>query len=49
MIAFPILFTVVYLWNVIVSVDARRWNDTGRGTIIFEEAWTIPDLLDQQK
>lgn len=24
---------------------SRRWNDTGKGTIAFEEAWTIPELL----
>ncbi|KAJ3972532.1 amidohydrolase 2 [Lentinula raphanica] len=23
---------------------ARVWNDTGRGTIAFEEAWSIPEL-----
>ncbi|KAF8585050.1 amidohydrolase 2 [Ramaria rubella] len=31
------------------SISARRWNDTGKGTIILEEAWTIPDLLFQQR
>ena len=45
---FQSLFAAVCL-GVMVSVDARRWNDTGRGTIIFEEAWTIPELLDTQK
>ncbi|KAG7087420.1 hypothetical protein E1B28_013388 [Marasmius oreades] len=24
---------------------ARKWNDTGKGTIVFEEAWTVPELL----
>jgi len=28
-------------------VLARKWNDTGKGTIIFEEAWTVPELIDQ--
>lgn len=32
-----------------VSINARVWNDTGKGTIIFEEAWTIPELINQQK
>ncbi|KAJ7220586.1 amidohydrolase 2 [Mycena pura] len=27
-------------------VLARKWHDTGSGTIIFEEAWTIPALID---
>jgi len=25
--------------------QARVWNNTGHGTIAFEEAWTIPELL----
>ncbi|KAE9395134.1 amidohydrolase 2 [Gymnopus androsaceus JB14] len=25
--------------------QARVWNNTGTGTIVFEEAWTIPELL----
>ncbi|KAI0310495.1 hypothetical protein OF83DRAFT_1154866 [Amylostereum chailletii] len=29
------------------ALGARQWNDTGVGTIIFEEAWTIPELLFQ--
>ncbi|KAJ7230068.1 hypothetical protein GGX14DRAFT_384027 [Mycena pura] len=28
-------------------VAARRWNDTGKGSIAFEEAWTIPELISQ--
>ncbi|KAJ7902037.1 hypothetical protein B0H14DRAFT_2669633 [Mycena olivaceomarginata] len=27
--------------------SARRWNDTGKGTIIFEEAWSTPALINQ--
>lgn len=30
---------------VTVGVKARDWHDTGTGTIIFEEAWTTPELL----
>ena len=29
------------------GVQGRRFNDTGTGTIIFEEAWTIPELIFQ--
>lgn len=29
------------------NADARKFNDTGVGTIIFEEAWTVPELLFQ--
>ncbi|KAF8200322.1 amidohydrolase 2 [Pholiota molesta] len=25
----------------------REWRDTGTGTIVLEEAWTIPELVDQ--
>ncbi|KAF9007027.1 amidohydrolase 2 [Cyathus striatus] len=28
-------------------VSARTWHNTGNGTIIFEEAWTIPELIFQ--
>ncbi|KAF9059551.1 amidohydrolase 2 [Rhodocollybia butyracea] len=28
-----------------VSIYARVWNDTGTGTIVLEEAWTIPELM----
>ena len=24
----------------------RKWNYIGKGTVAFEEAWTIPELLD---
>ncbi|KAF9072528.1 amidohydrolase 2 [Rhodocollybia butyracea] len=30
-----------------VSIHARVWNDTGTGTIVLEEAWTIPELSTQ--
>ena len=43
---FPLL--PVVLLSFLVSINARPWNDTGSGTIIFEEAWTIPELIDQQ-
>ncbi|KAI0672544.1 amidohydrolase 2 [Trametes maxima] len=30
------------------TAGARRvWNDTGRGSIVFEEAWTIPEFIGQ--
>ena len=28
-------------------VSGRKWRDTGTGTIVFEEAWTIPELAFQ--
>ncbi|GJJ14965.1 hypothetical protein Clacol_009235 [Clathrus columnatus] len=28
-------------------VTSREWNNTGRGLIAFEEAWTVPELLIQ--
>ncbi|KAF8153948.1 amidohydrolase 2 [Crassisporium funariophilum] len=28
-------------------ITARKWRDSGSGSIIFEEAWTIPELLFQ--
>lgn len=30
---------------VVLRVNSRDWHNTGTGTIIFEEAWTIPELL----
>lgn len=38
------LLTVVATWY---GAHGRRFNDTGSGTIIFEEAWTIPELAFQ--
>jgi hypothetical protein len=26
------------------SVQSRKWHDTGKGSIIFEEAVTLPNL-----
>jgi hypothetical protein len=40
---------IASFFSFFVSIDARAWNDTGKGAIIFEEAWTIPELADQQK
>ncbi|KAJ7188036.1 amidohydrolase 2 [Mycena filopes] len=41
-------FRLVYFSLAILPlVCGRKWNDTGKGTIIFEEAWTIPALVDQ--
>ncbi|KAK7441823.1 hypothetical protein VKT23_016485 [Stygiomarasmius scandens] len=34
---------VTFLTNIAFCV-ARVWNDTGVGTIVFEEAWTIPGV-----
>ncbi|KAF7361714.1 hypothetical protein MVEN_00515100 [Mycena venus] len=31
--------------TILQPVLARQWNDTGKGTIIFEEAWIIPALI----
>ncbi|KAJ3813427.1 amidohydrolase 2 [Lentinula lateritia] len=41
----PQLFHLFIVAFVVSSfVYARVWNDTGNGTIVFEEAWTIPEL-----
>jgi hypothetical protein len=32
-----------------VTVDARKWNNTGVGAIVFEEAWSIPEILNMSK
>lgn len=29
------------------TVHGRVWNDTGVGSIAFEEAWTVPELIQQ--
>lgn len=31
--------------SLVSTAGAREWNDTGVGTIAFEEAWTLPELL----
>ncbi|KAJ6587139.1 amidohydrolase 2 [Mycena vulgaris] len=31
--------------SILQAVCGRQWNDTGKGTIIFEEAWSIPELF----
>ncbi|KAK7039157.1 hypothetical protein VNI00_010061 [Paramarasmius palmivorus] len=38
------LLSVSYL---AFGCSARKWNNTGTGTIVFEEAWTIPELLNR--
>lgn len=38
------IFTSIFLSA--NSVQARKFRDTG-GTIVFEEAWTIPELTFQ--
>ncbi|KAF9017938.1 amidohydrolase 2 [Rhodocollybia butyracea] len=35
------------LIHLCASIYARVWNDTGVGTIVLEEAWTIPELSTQ--
>ncbi|KAJ7163602.1 amidohydrolase 2 [Mycena crocata] len=40
-------FAVYLLVSTVLQVYARRWNDTGKGSIIFEEAWSVPALLAQ--
>jgi 2,3-dihydroxybenzoate decarboxylase len=40
-----ILFLLVFLC--LHSALAREWRDTGTGTIVLEEAWSIPELVDQ--
>jgi len=34
----------LFCFTLFLSVHALVWNDTGTGTIVFEEAWTIPEL-----
>ncbi|KAF8882799.1 hypothetical protein BD779DRAFT_1674761 [Infundibulicybe gibba] len=38
----------IFIFAIVLSdpVVSRKWRDTG-GTIVLEEAWTIPPLLDQ--
>ncbi|KAF7361719.1 Amidohydrolase family protein [Mycena venus] len=48
MVSLPLVFYCgISMILQVVLVSARLWNDTGNGTIIFEEAWTIPALIDQ--
>ena len=37
--------TLCTVFSLVPGADSRRWNDTGVGTIVFEEAWGIPSLL----
>ncbi|KAJ7282983.1 amidohydrolase 2 [Mycena rebaudengoi] len=41
------MFSVLLILCCCASTLARRWNDTGKGAIVLEEAWTIPELIDQ--
>lgn len=43
------MFFFPFLLGIIAanSVVSRKWNNTGTGSIVFEEAWTVPDLLIQ--
>ena len=31
------------------TVHGRVWNDTGVGSIVFEEAWTTAELIHQSE
>ncbi|KAJ7200697.1 hypothetical protein C8J57DRAFT_1413207 [Mycena rebaudengoi] len=44
---FSLLFLFCSISTTLRPVTARRWNDTGNGSIAFEEAWTIPELIGQ--
>jgi 2,3-dihydroxybenzoate decarboxylase len=46
MLSMRLLFCF-WVSTILQVVFARLWNDTGTGTIIFEEAWTVPALIDQ--
>ena len=35
------------IYMVVPFVQGRDWHDTGTGSIVFEEAWTIPELIPQ--
>ncbi|KAF9442821.1 amidohydrolase 2, partial [Macrolepiota fuliginosa MF-IS2] len=45
----PLLFGLYILCFLcsLPSALSRKWRDTGTGTIILEEAWTIPELIVQ--
>ncbi|KIJ25637.1 hypothetical protein M422DRAFT_273394 [Sphaerobolus stellatus SS14] len=36
---------ILLVLPVLPFIFARKWNNTGKGTIAFEEAWTLPDLI----
>ncbi|KAJ7772580.1 amidohydrolase 2 [Mycena maculata] len=42
-----IALQIVWISVLLQAVCGRVWNDTGTGSIIFEEAWTTPALLYQ--
>ena len=35
------------VYMVVPFVQGRDWHDTGTGSIVFEEAWTVPALVPQ--
>ncbi|KAK7005692.1 amidohydrolase family protein [Favolaschia claudopus] len=47
MISNRLLLHIYTLSTILQGVIARPWHDTGTGTIIFEEAWSIPALVNQ--
>ncbi|KAF8200323.1 amidohydrolase 2 [Pholiota molesta] len=41
------LICIVLFLAFLPCLSARKWRDTGTGFIVFEEAWTIPELINQ--
>ena len=46
MMAFFVLTAALAAFNL---VEGRQFRDTGVGSIIFEEAWTTPELVGQMQ
>ncbi len=42
-----LLLLGLYFLGFLGNTESRRWRDTGTGSITFEEAWTIPELIFQ--
>lgn len=40
-------YLLAYLLASPSIISARKWRDSGVGTIVFEEAWTTPELAFQ--
>jgi hypothetical protein len=39
------LFTSISILIASPCLARRTWNDTGRGTIAFEESWATPEIM----
>ncbi|KIJ25638.1 hypothetical protein M422DRAFT_273395 [Sphaerobolus stellatus SS14] len=39
------LFAISLTLTILPALSARKFNNTGSGTIVFEEAWSTPELL----